>query len=74
MAALVEMRGVAVLPMIDALESDTDEIRVKVADALGQIGDRRAIVPLIEALDSDPYKEVKALAAPGLVICGHGVK
>ena len=66
LAALVEMRGVAVPPMIDALKSSTDEIRVKVADALGQIGDRRAIVPLIEALDSDPYKEVKALAAVGL--------
>ena len=66
LAALVEMRGVAVLPMIDALKNGTDEIRVKVADALGQIGDRRAIVPLIEALDSDPYKEVKAIAAVGL--------
>ncbi|MCY3720807.1 MAG: HEAT repeat domain-containing protein [Candidatus Poribacteria bacterium] len=66
LAALIEMRGVAVLPMIDALKNGTDEIRVKVADALGQIGDRRAIVPLTEALDSDPYKEVKALAAVGL--------
>ena len=66
LAALVEMRGVAVPPMIDALKSGTDEIRVKVADALGQIGDRRAVVPLIEAVDSDPYKEVKALAAVGL--------
>ena len=66
LAALVEMRGVPVLPMIDALKNRTDEIRVKVADALGQIGDRRAIVPLIEALDNDPYKEVKALAAVGL--------
>ena len=66
LAALVEMRGVAVLPLIDALKNGTDEIRVKVADALGQIGDRRAIVPLIEALDTDPYKEVKALAAVGL--------
>ncbi len=66
LAALVEMRGVAVLPMIDALKNGTDEIRVKVADALGQIADRRAIVPLVEALDGDPYKEVKALAAVGL--------
>lgn len=66
LAALVEMRGVPVLPMIDALKNRTDEIRVKVADALGQIGDRRAIVPLIEALDNDPYKEVKAFAAVGL--------
>ena len=66
LAALIEMRGVAVLPMLDALENGTDEIRVKVADALGQIGDRRAIVPLIEALDNDPYKEVKAFAAVSL--------
>ena len=66
LAALIEMRGVAVLPMLDALKNGTDEIRVKVADALGQIGDRRAIVPLIEALDNDPYKEVKTLAAVGL--------
>ena len=66
LAALIEMRGVAVLPMLDALKNGTDEIRVKVADALGQIGDRRAIVPLIEALDNDPYKEVKAFAAVGL--------
>ena len=66
LAALIEMRGVAVLPMIDALKNGTDEIRVKVADALGQIGDRRAIVPLIEALNADPYKEVQAFAAKGL--------
>ena len=66
LAALIEMRGVAVLPMLDALKNGTDEIRVKVADALGQIGDRRAIIPLIEALDNDPYKEVKAIAAVGL--------
>ena len=66
LAALIEMRGVAVLPMLDALKNGTDEIRVKVADALGQIGDRRAIVPLIEALDNDPFKEVKALAAVSL--------
>ena len=66
LAALIEMRGVAVPPMLDALKNGTDEIRVKVADALGQIGDRRAIVPLIEALNTDPYKEVKAFAAKGL--------
>ena len=66
LAALIEMGGVAVLPMLDALKNGTDKVRVKVADALGKIGDRRAIVPLIEALDTDPYKEVKALAAVGL--------
>ena len=66
LAALIEMRGVAVPPMLDALKNGTDEIRVKVADALGQIGDRRAIAPLIDTLNSDPHKEVKASAATGL--------
>ena len=66
LAALVEMRGVAVPYLIDALKNASDEIRVQVADALGQIGDRRAIVPLIEALNTDLYKEVKAFAATGL--------
>ena len=66
LAALVEMRGVAVPPMLDALKNGTDEIRVNVADALGTIGDRRAIVGLAYALNHDPNKEVKALAAMGL--------
>ena len=66
LAALIEMRGVAVPLMLDALKNGTDEVRIKIADALGAIGDRRAIAPLIEALNSDPHKEVKALAAIGL--------
>ena len=66
LAALVEMRGVAVPLMLDALKNGTNEIRVKVAEALGTIGDRRAITPLIDALNNDPHKEVKALAAIGL--------
>ena len=65
LAALVEMRGVAVMPMLDALKNGTDEIRINVADALGTIGDRRAIEPLIDALNDDPNKEVKASAAMG---------
>ncbi len=66
LAALVDMRNVAVPFLIDALKNAADEIRVQVADALGQIGDRRAIDPLIEALKTDPHKEVKAFAAIGL--------
>ena len=66
LAALVEMRGAAVPMMLDALKNATDETRIRIADALGRIGDRRAIEPLIEALNSDPHKEVKALAATGL--------
>ena len=34
------MRGVAVPLMLDALKNGADEIRIKVADALGAIGDR----------------------------------
>ena len=66
LAALVEMRGVAVPLMLDALKHATNETRIRVTDALGQIGDRRATEPLIEALNSDPHKEVKALAATAL--------
>lgn len=66
LTALVAMRGAAVPAMLDALKNDTDAIRIKVAEALGTIGDRRAIIPLIEALDNDGHKEVKALAAKGL--------
>ena len=66
LAALIEMRGVAVPLMRDALKNGADEIRIKVADALGAIGDRRATAPLIEALNGDPHKEVKASAAIGL--------
>ena len=66
LAALVEMAGVAVPRMIDALKNAPDEIRVQVADTLGQVGDRHAIIPLIEALNTDPHKEVKAFAAVGL--------
>lgn len=66
LAALVEMRGVAVIPLLEALKTGPDEIRVEVAEVLATISDRRAIVPLIEALDNDPHKEVKAFAAKGL--------
>ena len=33
LAALIEMRGVAVPSMLDALKNDTNEVRVKVAEA-----------------------------------------
>ena len=66
LAALVEMRGVAVVALLAALKNGPDEIRVKVAEVLGTIGDRRAIAPLIAALNNDAHKEVKALAAQGL--------
>ncbi len=66
LAALIAMRGVAVPAMLDALKSGPDRVRVTVANALGTIGDRRAIDPFITSLNSDPYKEVQAFAAVGL--------
>ncbi len=66
LGALVEMRGAAVPALIDALKTASDGIRVQVANTLGQIGDRRAIVALVDALNTDPHKEVKAFAATGL--------
>ncbi len=66
LAALIEMQGTAMNPLLDALKNGTTKIRVKVAEALGTIGDRRAIMPLIDALNTDSHKEVKALAAKAL--------
>ena len=65
-AALVKMAGTAVPVLITALQNETDDIRIKVAEALGTIGDRRAINPFIEALKNDSRKEIQAIAAKAL--------
>ena len=65
-AALVTMAGAAVPTLITALQNETDDIRIKVAEALGTIGDRRAINPFIEALKNDSRKEIQAIAAKAL--------
>jgi HEAT repeat protein len=47
--------------------SDPDEmVRVNAADSLGQIGDRRAIRPLIQLMNNDKAVLVRALAADAL--------
>ncbi len=45
----------AVIPLITALEGTGDYTRKKAAESLGELGDERAIVPLLKSLqDSDP--------------------
>ena len=65
--ALVAMGTSAAPYLYPALEHETEKIRISVAEALGQIEDRRTISPLITALGSDNQrKEVKAHAAKAL--------
>jgi HEAT repeat protein len=66
--ALCEIGEPALVPLIDALQKQTDHPhdarrRYWVADALGIFGDRRAVEPLIAAL-ADP--EIRAGAAEAL--------
>ena len=65
-AALVTMAGAAVPTLITALQNEPDDIRIKVAEALGTIRDRRTINPFIEALKNDSRKEIQAVAAKTL--------
>ncbi|MBI1924809.1 HEAT repeat domain-containing protein, partial [Candidatus Poribacteria bacterium] len=51
-----------------------DEIRIQSAAVLRDIGDPRAVEPLIEALKNEPRKEIKATAAQALGnMKAHGV-
>ena len=54
-------------PLVAVLqEGGTEWYVVEVVDALGALGDRRAVVPLIAALKSHPRQEVRAHAALAL--------
>lgn len=48
---LLKFGEAAVLPLIDALKDEDFSLAGRAADLLGEIGDERAIQPLIEALD-----------------------
>ncbi len=73
-AALTAMAGVAVPDVIQSLRAGRDEIRIQSAAVLRDIGDPRAVEPLIEALKNEPRKEVKAIAAQALGnMKAHGV-
>jgi HEAT repeat protein len=60
------MIGVAaILPLIDALESGDDDMRLGAAETLGMIGDVRALAALIHALKDEDDK-VRCAAAEAL--------
>jgi len=64
--ALEAMGPAAVEPLIRVLESsESENARVNAASILGDIGDKRAVVPLINAL-KDGSKNVRAAAAESL--------
>jgi HEAT repeat protein len=56
--------------LIDALEDQDSHIRSAAADALGEIRDERAILPLIESL-GDPARDVRRYAASALGRIGN---
>lgn len=58
---LVQIGKPAVEPLIEALKRESAQIRMLAADTLGQIGDRRAIVPLMN-LFCDRDREVQESA------------
>ncbi len=70
---IVEIGADAVEPLIEALDSDKDEVvRWVSANALGRIGDKKALEPLIEALKNDVNPDVRWHAAESLGELGEG--
>ncbi len=59
--ALVKIGKPAVDPLIAALKHKDERIRLAAAEALGLIGDPRAINPLLQALKKDPSTVAEAL-------------
>ncbi len=59
----------AVLPLIQTLKDGESDLRYKAAEALGEIGDERAIEPLNQSL-KDEKKDVRVKAAEVLVNMG----
>ena len=47
---LVEIGEPIVEPLIQALNDESEDVRLRAAEALGKIGDTRAVEPLIQAL------------------------
>lgn len=64
---IIEIGTAAIEPLIEALESDGDEVvRWVSANALGRIGDERAVEPLIEALKNEVHPDVRWHVAEAL--------
>jgi HEAT repeat protein len=68
--SLVDIGKPAVKPLVDALASKRQWLRWEAAKALGQIGDAKATIALIKALE-DKMFDVRWLAAEGLISIGH---
>lgn len=60
--------GMSALPfVVRALEDGNPIVRRRAATVLGEIGDRRAVEPLMDSLESDPVAWVRACSARALV-------
>ena len=57
-------------PLIQALQEENDDVRLRAADALGEIGDSRAIEPLVQAL-RDEDRDVQFEVAEALGMMGE---
>jgi HEAT repeat protein len=69
--AITMIRGPgAVKALIAALGHADGQVRVSAAEALGEIGDRRAVRPLIRALKDEYYSTVRSEAAEALAKIG----
>lgn len=64
--AIVKIGEPAINPLLNALNNPNPVIRRKACDALGDIGDPRAVIPLTERLN-DPERYVKRRAANALI-------
>ncbi|MDO5835382.1 MAG: HEAT repeat domain-containing protein [Methanobacterium sp.] len=67
--AIVEIGEPAVEPLINALNNPNPVIIKKVCDALGLIGDPKAVIPLTERLKNDD-SSVRRKAAKALILVG----
>jgi HEAT repeat protein len=65
-AVLKINRTYAVEPFIKFLQDESPEVRADAALALGEMGDARALSPLLQALGSDPDGQVQLSAAQAL--------
>jgi HEAT repeat protein len=74
--ALARIRGKTVVEFLcgrDALASRDFFVALSAAEALGSIGDRRAVDPLMEVVDSKTVKiEVQGACLQALASCGKG--
>lgn len=72
---LDEIGELAIVPLIEALDEDNEQIRENVIHALGLIGDERAIEPLMNVLSEDVFSDtewaVQQTAAEALSFIGE---